>query len=153
MLKACHQRMLDLCDLLERMCDYQVKQGVDQAMTESARKVLRYFEIAAPHHHADEEENLFPPLRKIPTLHALLEKLTRDHQQHDSLWQDLKPCLQRIESGQSCSSLSVQTKAFVNAYRPHIKIENEQVLPQANQHLNAEELSIIGQAMAARRKN
>ena len=62
LLKACHQRMLGFCDLLEKIIEHIKEHGVDADVNQSAQKVHRYFSSAAMFHHMDEEQDLFPLL-------------------------------------------------------------------------------------------
>ncbi|RYY71287.1 MAG: hemerythrin domain-containing protein, partial [Comamonadaceae bacterium] len=62
MLEACHERVQRSLQLLARLCAHVRSQGGDDSAREAARDVLRYFDIAAPLHHEDEELHVFPPL-------------------------------------------------------------------------------------------
>ena len=64
MLDACHDRVRRSLDLLRRLRDYLRGHGhgCDDSARQAARDVLRYFDIAAPLHHEDEELHVFPPL-------------------------------------------------------------------------------------------
>lgn len=60
MLEACHERVQRTLGLLGRLREHVRKQGVDNDARQAARDVLRYFDIAAPLHHQDEELHVFP---------------------------------------------------------------------------------------------
>lgn len=62
MLEACHERVERTLTLLSRLRSYLREQAVDDAARQAARDVLRYFDIAAPLHHEDEELHVFPLL-------------------------------------------------------------------------------------------
>ena len=62
MLGACHDRVRRSLDLLQRLRDYLKTHACDDSARQAARDVLRYFDIAAPLHHEDEELHVFPPL-------------------------------------------------------------------------------------------
>ena len=62
MLEACHERIEAQLRTLERLLDYLPRHGADEQARQAARNVLRYFELAGPNHHEDEERNLFPTL-------------------------------------------------------------------------------------------
>lgn len=151
LLLACHERMLGMCDLLERMVEYQQEKGVDADMAESAKKLLNYFDTAAPHHHADEDEDLFPHLQEIEGAGVLLKALTAQHGLHDMLWSKLRVCLEKLAEQQECAQLGALSQTFVSAYRAHIEIENDRLLPMAAQALSDDQLKAIGASMAARR--
>lgn len=151
LLRACHDRMLKHCELLERMCAYQDENGLDDDLIQSAKKVLRYFDNAAEHHHADEETDLFPHLMEQPEIAVMLKALTAQHGLHNMLWDKLRTCLQTIADGETCPQLAAHSRTFVSAYRAHIDIENNRLLPLAEQVLDQTTRIAIGRAMAARR--
>ena len=81
MLDACHDRVRRSLDLLARLRSYLRDKGCDDSARQAARDVLRYFDMAAPLHHEDEERHVFPPLLAqtgdAPLL-ALVRQLQRD---------------------------------------------------------------------------
>ena len=81
MLEACHERVERTLTLLSRLRSYLREQAVDDAARQAARDVLRYFDIAAPLHHEDEELHVFPLLlaRGAPSVVALVRQLQQDH--------------------------------------------------------------------------
>ena len=64
MLEACHERVQRSLALLQRLVDHVDRNGHDADSRSAARDVLRYFDIAGPHHHEDEERHVFPPLQQ-----------------------------------------------------------------------------------------
>ena len=62
MLAACHGRVESQCDTLRRLLPHVAAHGADVQAREAAVAVMRYFDTAARHHHADEEVDLFPAL-------------------------------------------------------------------------------------------
>ena len=62
MLEACHERVQRSLDLLQRLTDYLHTHACDDSARQAARDVLRYFDMAAPLHHEDEELHVFPLL-------------------------------------------------------------------------------------------
>src|SRR5574343_1313138 len=81
MLEACHERVQRSLDLLQRLQDYLRDHACDDSARQAARDVLRYFDIAAPLHHEDEELHVFPLLlaRGAPSVVALVRQLQQDH--------------------------------------------------------------------------
>lgn len=152
LIRACHGRMLKLLELMERMIEYQTDKGVDKDLSDSAQKVLRYFDIAAPLHHQDEELDLFPLIQHDADLAAMAETLEVEHAHHDRLWSQLRPALVNIVEGQSDGRLNHLAPEFIQAYRDHIAIENDQLLPAAAKLLQDTDLSPMGERMAARRQ-
>src|ERR1700741_3910251 len=91
-LKHCHDRIRKQIRILQKLLTHLPEQGADAEAQRGAEAVLNYFSKAAPNHHADEEEDLFPMLRATATdedaatLTALLPKILDEHQQMEQLW-------------------------------------------------------------------
>jgi hemerythrin-like domain-containing protein len=152
LLQACHQRIARQCELLLKMCAYQDRLGVDAEMIAAARGVMRYFDIAAPQHHADEEQDLFPALASVVELQPLLRQLTGEHAQHAALWNHVRHDLEQLSGGTPCRGLREHSEPFIQAQQAHIAIENARILPCARELLHARQLAQIGDAMARRRQ-
>ena len=58
MLSACHERVERQCRTLTRLLPHLAQHGADAQAREAGQAVLRYFDEAAPNHHADEEDDL-----------------------------------------------------------------------------------------------
>ena len=152
LLEACHQRIERQCELLRNLCAYQDTHGVDPELIGATQGVLRYFDIAAPQHHADEEQDLFPALAGVAELQPLIRRLTLEHAQHEALWNTLRRDLQQISGGTACQVLREHSEPFIRAQQAHVAIENECILPRARLELHAQQLAQIGNAMARRRQ-
>jgi hemerythrin-like domain-containing protein len=151
LLAACHRRILDHCDLLERMRERLPQQGVDADMQQAAGRVARYFSQAAAQHHADEEQDLFPLLHDVTDLADTLAALAEEHGELDGCWQALAPSLSALEQGRPPGDWEGPLERFVTLYRSHVERENQTVLPAARAHLDAGQLAGMGRAMAQRR--
>lgn len=151
LLAACHQRILDHCDLLERMALWLPQHGVDEEVRAAARRVYRYFDQAARHHHADEEQDLFPLLRPMSDLGDVLQILQAEHSALEARWRALEPDLQSLIEGRQVNNWGDAVKPFVEAYRRHVEVENERILPAARERLDAQQMEALGRAMATRR--
>lgn len=62
MLEACHERVRRSLALLNRLVTWVDEHGHDDMSRSAASDVLRYFNLAAPLHHQDEELHVFPLL-------------------------------------------------------------------------------------------
>jgi hemerythrin-like domain-containing protein len=155
LLAACHRRILDHCALLERMRERLPLQGVDADMQAAAGRVHRYFAQAAPQHHADEEQDLFPLLREVAGLGDTLAALERGHRELERCWQALAPALRRLEQGRPVGDWAGDWNdplaRFLTAYRDHVETEDHTILPAARRLLGAAQLAAMGRAMARRR--
>ena len=157
MLEACHERMEDQLRTLERLPEYLERHGVDAVVQEAARAVMRYFDTAAVHHHADEDHDLFPLLRAASArvqrheVAAALHELEREHQSMSAAYQRLRVQLEGLASGAS-RTLDVEEAArFTRVYRRHMRTEAQLVLPFAREALDASQRAALGASMAARR--
>jgi hemerythrin-like domain-containing protein len=157
---ACHDRVQRMARLLVRLCGHVRTVGVDADASAGATSVRRYFDEAAPHHHEDEEKDLFPRLReRAPQLGeprsgellGALVRLDRDHVEIGALWQALRLPLKRIENGEKADLDEAKVTQFFNRYQDHIRIEDTVVAAALEELLTAADLVKVGQAMAQRR--
>lgn len=152
LLRACHDRISQHCDTLQRLAVHIAEKGVDQEAREAAAQVHRYFTVAGKHHSQDEEQDLFPRLaRQSLKLADLIHQLKQEHEAIDALWEPLAPLLSRPASIEDSSAFSEQAKQFTDAYRAHIRKENEDLLNMAQHIFSSDELKQIGEKMAERR--
>lgn len=152
MLGACHRRMLALCDLLDRLPDWIERHGVDDEAIAAAGRVLRYFNTAAPLHHADEELDLFPSLEAEPELASAIATLRAEHEVLEALWIKLADALDGLlVVHRQRPSLAPVISPFCTAYRDHVAREDAELLPRAAELLSDDQLARLGARMAARR--
>jgi len=141
MLGACHDKVLRMLDLLERLQAHLREQGPDRQAAQAARDVMRYFDLAAPLHHEDEERHVFPLLLQSghPAWVALAERLQQEHRDMAPAWAALRQQLERVAAGQGHS---LQAEGFVSLHRAHLQAEDEGAYPAArglgNEALSAE---------------
>jgi hemerythrin-like domain-containing protein len=122
---------------------------------------LRYFREAAPKHTADEEESLFPRLRRMedPNVAALfsrLEPLEEDHRRVAPLHARVDVLgKQWLKIGSltlaEAEELRVLLAELAVRYGEHIQVEDSVVFPMAAKLLSSEEKIAIGREMAGRR--
>lgn len=62
MLYACHGKVRRFCGQVAMLSDYIAENGCNQIVLQTIRQITRYFNVAAPLHHEDEEEDFFPLL-------------------------------------------------------------------------------------------
>lgn len=158
MLSACHDRVRRSLALLGRLVDHVAAQGHDEASRSAARDVLRYFDLAAPHHHEDEERHVFPALlaRGDAALAADVARLRADHVRMTALWQALRPRLQAwaeaTASRADDAALRPAAEAFRAAYAEHLVLEDTRVFPAARAVVDAHAQAAMGAEMAFRRR-
>ncbi len=151
MLQACHERILRQCDTLVKLAAHIKSHGVDNDARTAAAQVHRYFSTAGQHHHADEEEDLFPLLRGNGELAALIAGLQQDHQAMEKEWAALEPLLAAPQSLATQPEFGQRAQAFRTLYARHIDTENNRLLPQAATLLSTDQLRQLGACMARRR--
>jgi hemerythrin-like domain-containing protein len=151
MLAACHERVERTLGLLERLAGHLVSHGVDEPARQAARDVMRYFDIAGPAHHLDEERHVFPPLllQGDATLAATVARLQAEHRAMDEAWRTLRAQLARIaEAGEATPP---QWEAFAALYRAHMQAEEGIAYPAAQHALGDAARAAMGREMAQRR--
>ena len=160
LLSDCHRRVEMFIGSLKAVADTS-----DRELTDESRRALetslRYFREAAPKHTADEEESLFPRLRKIEDreLRSALEKLDvleKDHRWAEPLHaqaDELGTLLLREGklNARDAEQFRSTVTQLLEMYRRHIEVEDRDVFPVAKKCLNAELSRQIAWEMEARR--
>lgn len=156
MLNACHERVRRSLALLQRLQDYLLDHANDEQSSQAARDVMRYFDLAAPHHHEDEERHIFPLLRARDdaALLPLVQRLSDDHRRMGAQWALARAVLAALAES-SASGLSAADRAALQAfaalYDGHIEAEEQHAYPAAQALMDAQTLAAAGQDMARRR--
>ena len=157
MLSACHGRVERQCETLLRLVPHLAANGPDQPAREAAQNVMRYFDTSAPHHHADEEQDLFPallesaPKAELAPLRTLIDALCAQHRELEQAWTQLRRKLERVWLGTMPGLDADEVQHMVELYRSHIAREEEALLPAAARILGTAQLDGVGRAMRARR--
>ena len=154
LLAGCHDRVRRSLALLQRLARHAAAHGADEQARAAARDVLRYFDIAAPAHHEDEERHVLPLLRARgdPALIAAAERIERDHEAIRVAWQALRPLLVQVADDARCTdaaALAAASARFVQVHDGHLELEDGLVFPAA-QRLHPD-TAAMGREMAARR--
>jgi hemerythrin-like domain-containing protein len=153
MLRACHARMERQIATLQRLRRHLPEHGADAQARSAARAILRYFDGAAPMHHADEEASVFPRLvAHRPEAARPVAELADQHQRLEAHWRRLRALLSGISAGQRANLPPKDIEEFADAYATHLERENTWLLPLCDDALRDEDLAAIGREMAARRE-
>lgn len=151
MLEACHERVERSLALLLRLAEHlRDLGGVDHQARDAAKDVLRYFDIAAPHHHEDEERHVLPRLRALGQ-GALAERIAADHVRMHAAYQALRPGLLALRDGGLMPD-TVGWADFAALYRGHIELEEGLAYPSTRAATPIAELAAMGHEMAQRRR-
>ncbi len=154
MLDACHERVDRMLGLLNKLRAHLLAKGCDADASQAARDVMRYFDVAGPAHHADEEKHVFPALLAVGKLVAEVQRLQRDHVEFEAAWSRVRPALARVSEGMWVG-MSMHEEAalssFASIYEHHLPLEENLVFPAARELMDAHRLAAMGREMAQRR--
>ena len=159
MLATCHERVRRMLALQAKLQQHLLKKGCDEPARQAARDVMRYFDIAAPLHHQDEELHVFPPLLAGPdaALRALVQRLQQDHRQMEIAWIEARRTLQAVADGfESCwtplSAAQIEAlNQFAALYRQHLEDEDHAAYPAARAGLSPAAVQAMSEDMMQRR--
>jgi hemerythrin-like domain-containing protein len=156
MLAACHARAGQRVDLLERLGEHlAARPGVDAPAREAASDLLRYFDLAAPLHHEDEERHVLPRLVREGRM-LLAEQIKADHASFGESWGAIREDLARLvaqgdDLNEGLAARRERWHAFAQAYRAHIALEEAEAFPAVDASLDDEARLHMGVEMARRR--
>lgn len=160
MLDACHGRIQAQLQTLRRLAAWLPQHGLDEQAAQAATAVLRYFTVAAPHHHADEEQDVLPALQRAAVtaqaedqelVRCVVARILREHGEMEAARRAMVIRLQGLLD-QRWRELPVdEVEGFAGLYERHIVLETEQLLPLAARLLSAEVQAELGARMAQRR--
>lgn len=156
MLEACHERVQRTLALQQRLREHLQATGCDASAQSAARDVLRYFDIAAPLHHEDEERHVFPVLQtsQEPGIQAAVARLQADHVAMAGRWALARAALLALAEGRITEFSVAQEAAlaaFAAGYAEHIGLEENLVYPAARAAMSAVALEAMAQDMKKRR--
>ena len=148
-----HYRHRQLCQLIERVGTATV------LLSDEAHEILAFLRHDMPLHVVDEEDDLFPLLRRrcqpADELDAVLGALSAEH--HDDLdrARTLIAGLERALADGQPPGHDREARRFFTEFalheRRHIALENAVVLPIARLRLTAADLRSLSVRLAARR--
>jgi iron-sulfur cluster repair protein YtfE (RIC family) len=160
LLSDCHRRIEMFLGALAKVAAH-----IEDPLTDDTRLALeaslRYFRDAAPKHTADEEESVFPRLRRSSDLEAkgalaALDELEQEHRRADSLHGKLdalgRKCLSNghLSNSDACQFQEAIAE-LASIYKRHIHIEDDLVFPIATKVLSPADKALIAAEMSARR--
>lgn len=156
-LKHCHDKIRKQLKTLEKLSTHLPEFGANLDAKQGAIAILRYFNEAAPKHHADEEEDLMPMLQNTATgedairLRGLMPEILFEHRQMEALWESLARQLQQISSADSTDLSDDAVRQFIGLYTSHMEKEETHIAPMAKKLFSAAQMTQLGQAMRSRR--
>lgn len=151
MLAACHERVKRSLALLQCLQAHVLQHGVDEQARDAAADVLRYFDLAAPKHHEDEERHVLPRLRAAGR-HGMAERLHAEHVEMEALWARLREPLQAWARSCPAALDDSLLQRYLSLYADHLAIEDGQAFAAARDGLDEDALVSMGEEMASRRR-
>ena len=159
MLATCHDRVERMLALQKKLQQHLLAKGCDEPARQAARDVMRYFDLAAPVHHQDEELHVFPPLLAGPdaALRELVRRLMQDHRQMETAWVQARRALMAIADSPASGwtpltpAQTAVLEQFAALYRHHLDDENNVVYPAAESLLPPDAVQAMSEDMMQRR--
>ncbi len=157
MLFECHNRVRVSLDLLQKINVHLKTKGRNTHTAHAAADVLRYFDIAAPLHHQDEELHVFPHLREshVVAIQTYVARVQEEHRQMDDQWLKLRTFLLEVAneeiSAKWSQTFEQKVLSFQAMYKEHMDIEEQLLLPALLMRVTPEELESMGFEMQQRR--
>jgi hemerythrin-like domain-containing protein len=158
MLKDCHRRIESFLHILCVVVDRALGRSFTAEERAAVQAAQQYFRTGGQRHTADEEQSLFPRLRKSDAqAFEEIDRLENDHRGAN----DLHTLVERlyltwIESGelgpQETHQLLSETLRFKQLYSDHIHVEETTVFARAAQVLDSNAIAAIGAEFRFRRK-
>jgi hemerythrin-like domain-containing protein len=151
-LRADHERILEHCEILEKLVPHIAENGVDDEARSAISRVLHYFTTSAVHHHQDKEQNLFPIVnRQSLKLADIIYRLKREYGELVESWDRIQVDLKTPAALAGNKAFAGQVEKFCSDYRQHIAYETRELLGIAQHVLSQRQLEELGDAMARRR--
>jgi len=158
MLKDCHRRIESFLGILCIVAARAHARELTADERHAVQAALQYFRTGGQRHTADEEESLFPRLRKsLSETFKEIEKLEADH--HEA--SDLHRSIERLYSkwielsslgAEETQQLLSDTTLLKQLYAGHIQVEETLVFAKAIEVLDSHAIEAIGTEFRFRRK-
>ncbi len=157
MLLACHQRIRNFTGIAVRLAE--VEGAGAEEISNAAEAVHRYYTVALPLHEADENESVYPRMRKALSQEndaRALELMVEQHGPIDELVARLVPLWNQLRSTPDRLSalrpeLREHAARLLELWHEHLSLEEQIVFPLVCKSLPAAELAEIHREMKRRR--
>ncbi len=150
-----HKWQEKLCNALERIAD-DLPDNVDRMLVAAVLPMLR---VDLGVHIRDEEEGLFPLMRKRSqpgdNFDEIAEVLSLEHSSDEGFADEVLDQLEGLKDGarpQNPDMLGYMLRGFFETQRRHLAWEDAVVLPLARERLTAEDLRQLSRIMLENRK-
>ncbi len=158
MLKDCHRRIESFLHVLCVVVDRAQGRKVTDEERAAVQAALQYFRTGGQRHTADEEQSLFPRLRKSDAqAFEEIDRLEHDHREANDLHTSVERLYTAwIESSgltpDEAQQLLSETSRLKQLYSDHIEVEETKVFARATRVLDHNALTAIGTEFRFRRK-
>ena len=124
-----------------------------------AQETVSFFRAAVFEHHSEEERELFPavlssaqPGEERDKIANMVEWLTQEHRDVESLWKQLEPALKKVAKGQDAAIDGSAIAHLVTKYKAHAHFEEAEFLPLAETILgrNGNHMAALGLSLHMR---
>jgi hemerythrin-like domain-containing protein len=132
---AYHPVIENSLDTLEALVQRVVARDPKVQDREDARRVLDCFDRVAPLQHRDEEQTIFPSLRRRaaisgrPEVGGALYELEMEHDKMERMFASLRPGIERIAKGAAPDLRPEAVAHFAWLYRRHLRVEAQVLAP------------------------
>ena len=157
MLKDCHRRIESFLGILCVVVDRARGRSLTGEECDAVKAALQYFQTGVQRHTADEEESLFPRLRKSDAKSfEEIDRLENDHHEATELHGSIEHLYSTwiesgcLEMGETQLLLS-QTARLKQLYADHIQVEEMTVFARASKVLDSQAIAAIGTEFRIRR--
>jgi hemerythrin-like domain-containing protein len=158
MLKDCHRRIESFLHILCVVADRAQGRSLTGEESAAVKAALQYFRTGGQRHTADEEQSLFPRLRKSDAqAFEEIDRLENDHREANGLHKSIEQAYSVwIEAGglapDETLRLLAATSRLKQLYSDHIQVEETTVFARAAQVLDSNAIGAIGTEFRFRRK-
>jgi hemerythrin-like domain-containing protein len=150
-----HAVQVEMCDAMERIAD-GLPDEVDRRL---CARVASCLQFDLPLHHHDEEEGLFPLLKRRARpedgADQILERLAAEHSSDNDFASEIAEALETLGQGGRPANpemLGYMLRGFFERYRRHVHWENHLVMPLARLRLTREDLDALQARMNENRR-
>jgi hemerythrin-like domain-containing protein len=161
LLSDCHRRIERFLQALLTVATEAAGGSLEVEHRRALETALKYFREAAPKHTADEEEDLFPILRQLPsqrvwTVLTAVDRLEAEHKTAEAWHREVEDIGERWLrqdrlSSEEAAHLRGLLASLSDLYRSHIATEEQDIFPVAQAELSDSAKQAIGRHMASRR--
>jgi hemerythrin-like domain-containing protein len=158
MLKDCHRRIQTFLGILGLVVERAQGKSLSEEERDAVQAALQYFRTGGQRHTADEEESLFPRLRRsAPNFFTEIDSLEHDHIEANNLHGSVERLyLVWIDSGtlspEDTRQLLSETARLKQIYSAHIELEESIIFTRARQVLDTPEITAMGMEFRSRRE-